>query len=415
MIAIFLRPLAKKTVSRAQAKGKDDDDGDRAQDDDETRSISSADLDDVASISSQELDGDYSIPKSTKFTKEEMDERRKANKKAIEEAKKGGGKAKKGHDTVTPGQQKEQQEHAVGSDEELDDEDGNGDGNQGEEGDELLVLCDPLVANCDDSIADAGTCMCLFEEIGSKGVFTAVVGTATGTVLVLGESKQRTKKEWDTRPGRFTKSFEPRGGAVVKNGANASARPAVTCIACSDRFVVCGDRDGSVHVFAWKRDGSSSARGLEARATLASAHKGAVRDVAVDGSGLRFVTGGDDCLGLIVDASRSSIVDKLVSHQAAIGVVACCKSNIATGSDDGSIYLWSWEKGLVVAKLAGHKGPVSGITFVPHLSLARPRKNSAVQNVIAHEALVSCGHDETLRTWEGGIETAKVEGMGKAK
>ncbi len=85
------------------------------------------------------------------------------------------------------------------------------------------------------------------------------------------------------------------------------------------------------------------------------------------------------------DVADNKQVLKLVGHEHSVLCVRCSPDgkSIATGSEDGSIRLWSSEGGVHLRTLVGHKGGVESVAFSPD-----------------SKTLVSGSHDRTVRFWD---------------
>jgi WD40 repeat protein len=169
----------------------------------------------------------------------------------------------------------------------------------------------------------------------------------------------------------------------------------VLSLCASDSHLVAGSKDGTVTCMPLPASGAKAPQPLHKGAAL---HRGAVWDIAVDGSGKKFVTAGDDQVLLVVDAGDAGgkVLDKLVGHHAPVMCVAASPERIVSGDSDGVVHVWAWDTGLIKNSLKGHAARACGVARLPGGGTA------------------TCSQDGTLRVWSpAGVEERRAEGLGK--
>jgi len=70
------------------------------------------------------------------------------------------------------------------------------------------------------------------------------------------------------------------------------------------------------------------------------------------------------------------------------------RAMLASGSEDGSVFLWDVNSKAVLQRLVGHEGVVMGVDVHP-----------------TEKLIVSCGMDKTIRLWRDDVGEQKVNGV----
>ena len=127
-------------------------------------------------------------------------------------------------------------------------------------------------------------------------------------------------------------------------------------------------------------------------------HTGCVLATAFDPYGATLASGGCDYDILLWDILTGGITLTLRHLSAVLSLAYCAVDGcmLASGTDDGLLYLWIPGTGELKTRLAGHTGAVLSTAFSP----------------VDHHVLASGSADGTIRLWDAdlGVHTRTLDG-----
>jgi len=172
-----------------------------------------------------------------------------------------------------------------------------------------------------------------------------------------------------------------------------------------------GHKQGSVFSVAWSPNGDRIVSGGEDRVAIIwnasigstflkyEAHAGSVRSVDWAPNGQRVVSGSADRTILVWNPQTGGNVKSLIGHTDCVKSVAWSPdgSKIATSSQDHTARVWNWAENTTLTTFDGHNDIVSSVAWSPDGT-----------------KLASGGNDNRVRIWNalGGEEVMSLRGHG---
>jgi WD40 repeat protein len=194
-------------------------------------------------------------------------------------------------------------------------------------------------------------------------------------------------------------SIVDRGTGTVVQTIVAHKR-AITAIAVRDdgRLIATASKNGEVSLWTDELD----------LVQVFQAHKGGANDVAISSCGQFLASGGDDKIGRIQNLETGEVV-LLRGHLRWINSVAWVDGRLVTGSEDGTICVWTTSGGLV-RNLIGHIGAITDLTgadFSDNFTSVSKDGSARVWSIHRDTAL------GVLRGHEGAVQACAFDSSGE--